>query len=165
MLLNKLPKRICILSLFTGASLLGGCGGEKPAVAAAQVEKAIFTSALDCESGGQLTLDVCSKTIEAAVAAHEKSAPSYKSQASCEEKEGTSKCERIAEKLYRPRLSAFLITASTPAVAFPLYLTKDAQLGFRTADMQVLLEKDDNLTFSKSARHAYEAYASKSAKN
>ena len=157
MLLTNLRKYCAVLGLLAAGLLLAGCGGGKP-VAVVTAERSIFTSALDCEAAGKFSIDVCSATIEAAVAAHDKTAPSYKSIDSCETAEGKEKCERIGENLYRPRLSAFLITASTPPVAAPLYLTRDGQPGFRTADKQNILAKDETLIFSKSARQAFEGH-------
>jgi len=135
---------------------LAGCGGDEPAAAAAPTgpkERHIYVSAVDCETGGRGTLEECSAAIEKAVLAHEKSPPPYKSLNSCETKEGANKCERVADRAYRPRLTAYVFDKTTSLVAQPLYPTA---AGYRTADGKVLAATDDNLIFSKSARDAYE---------
>jgi uncharacterized protein YgiB involved in biofilm formation len=148
-------------SLLAAAALplaLAGCGGEEKAAAATPAgpkERHIYVSAVDCENGGRGTLEECSTAIQKAVLAHEKSPPPYKSLNACEAKEGTNKCERVADKAYRPRLTAFVFDKGAALTALPLYPTTS---GYRTADGKGLSGSDDNLIFSKSARDAYEVF-------
>ncbi len=150
------------LVLASTSLALAGCGGDEPkAKAAAPVERSIFVSAVDCEASGKLSIDDCSKAIEKAVTAHEKTSPTYKSQSSCETAEGADKCERVADKIFRPKLVAYILDAATPPVAKPLYPTADGVAGFRNGAKEVLLASDDNLIFSKSAQDLYELLGQK----
>lgn len=152
----RLTASLAIASTFA----LAGCGGEEPVVAnkAAPTERSIFVSAVDCEASGKFGIEDCSQAIEKAIKAHDKSSPTYKSLDTCEDTEGSERCERVEERKYRPRLAAYVFDNATPPAAKPLYLTADGGAGFRTAEKEVLLGKDDNLIFSKSARDLYELY-------
>jgi hypothetical protein len=147
---------------------LAGCGGSdaqpKPK-AGAPVEKSIFVSVVDCEASGKFKTEDCEKGIEKAIRMHEKQAPSYKSEGSCEEKEGAGKCERLDERVFRPRLAAFLFDNTEPPTAKPLYLTLDGGQGFRGAEAkEVFLAKNDDLIFSKSASDLFELHGKKGKK-
>jgi hypothetical protein len=147
--------------VITSACLaLAGCGGEEVQEdkAAVPTERSIFVSAVDCEASGKITIEDCSKAIEKAIRVHDKTSPTYKSLDSCEETEGAERCERVADRIYRPRLAAYVFDNTTPPAAKPLYLIADGAAGFRNADKEVLLGKDDNLIFSKSAQDLYELY-------
>lgn len=140
---------------------LAGCGGgdTKTAGTAQAPEKHIFVSAVDCEASGKFKFEDCTKAIDTAIGAHEKTAPTYRSVAGCEEKEGKGRCERSGEQIYKPRLAAFLFDQGKTVTAKPLYPTTDGAQGFRGADKAVLLGKDEALVFSKSARDSYELLA------
>jgi hypothetical protein len=160
--------RICfgklkpILVAASASLALAACGGDEPEQpkAAAPVERTIYTSALDCEAGGKLTLEQCTAAIERAVALHDKYAAKYRSLSTCEEAQGVEKCERVDEKEFRPRLTAFIVSAQDPNTTKPLYLTMDGQEGFQTVEKEMILAKNDNYIFSRSARDAYELHAS-----
>ncbi|MGQ0673447.1 MAG: DUF1190 domain-containing protein [Hyphomicrobium sp.] len=154
-------KWLTLVLAASAALSTGGCGGEEPAAAAptpAPTERAVFVSAVDCEASGRFSLDDCSSAIETAIRAHEGAAPTYKSLRACEEAEGTDKCERVGERIYRPLLVAFVFENATPPSATPLYHTNDGNPGFRSAGKQLFLGTDDNLMFSKSAKNAYELH-------
>ena len=158
----SLGKLYPILVAASASLALAACGGEeteKPK-AEAPTERAVYTSALDCESGGKLDLEQCTSAIERVVAIHDKNAPKYRSLDACEEVQGADKCERVDEKEFRPRLSAFVVLPQDPNTAKPLYLTLDGKEGFQTIDKEVILAKNDSYIFSRSARDAYELHAS-----
>ena len=156
------PKSLSFLLLCGAALALAGCGGDKPVAAApgpaAPTERSIFVSTVDCEASGRFPIEQCSNAIAGAVTMHDKYAPSYKSLGTCEETEGAGKCERMADRIYKPQLAAFIFDNATPPSATPLYLIVDGTPGFRTGDKKMMLGKDDNLIFSKSARDAYELH-------
>jgi hypothetical protein len=156
---GKLKPILVAASACLALTACGGDEGEQPK-AAVPTERAIYTSALDCEAGGKLTLEQCTAAIERAIALHDKYAPKYRSLGSCEETQGVEKCERIDEKEFRPRLTAFIIAPHDPNTAKPLYLTMDGQEGFQTIEKEMILAKNDNYIFSRSARDAYELHAS-----
>ena len=136
---------------------LAGCGAA-PQKSAASAPRGIFTSANDCSENGQLKIELCSKAIDAAIAEHEASAPSYTTLKACETAEGADRCERAASGRYRPRLLAFLVTGSAPPVGRPLYATLKGEPGFRTGERKNLLASDETLRFSEHAVTAYEAH-------
>jgi hypothetical protein len=162
----KAPNLLASLTIAATALALSGCGGDQPVEAAAKAptERHIFVSAVDCEASGKFALEDCEKAIDRAIRGHDKQAPSYKSVGTCEETEGLDKCERVGEKAYRPRLAAYVFDNAKPPAAKPLYLTLDGAFGFRTAEKEALLTKDDNLVFSKSARDLAELHAGKKKK-
>ncbi len=150
------PSYVALLCLAALAPLLSGCG-QSPGAEGDGAKRGIYTSAADCADGGRLTIEACARIIEAAVVEHEATAPSYSSLKSCETAEGTERCERAASGRYRPRLLAFLVVASNPPVAHPLYATQKGEAGFRTGDRKNLLASDETLSFSRHAVAAYEA--------
>ena len=151
----------CLISAGT-AFALAGCGGEEPTQAKkGPTERLIYVSAPDCEAGGKYSLDDCSAAIQKAIQFHDKKSPTYKSQGTCEETEGLDKCERVGDKNFRPRLVAYAFDDATPLTAKPLYLIKEGTPGFRVNEKDMLLEKDDNLIFSKSAKDLSELHVKK----
>jgi len=144
-----------VLSLLA-ATALAGCGGGAPKTPEVAAERAVYTNARDCATGNKITIEQCSEAINKAIAEHEATAPKYTSIRSCETAEGEGKCDRIADKQFRPRLLAFLVTLSKPPVARPLYATIGGEQGFRLADKTMLLGTDETLTFSTRATAAYE---------
>lgn len=161
MLRKNLRKLNPALAAVMASLSLAACGGEEPEKpkSAGPVERTIYTSALDCEAGGKLTLEQCTTAIERAIAIHDKMATKYRSIDACEEKEGVDKCERVDEKEFRPRFSAFIVNPQDPNSAKPLYLTMDGQLGFQTIEKEMMLAKNDTLIFSRSAIDAFELHA------
>ena len=102
---------------------------------------------------------------EKAVAEHEKSAPSYSTLRSCEATEGRDRCERTHIGNYRPVLLAFLVVASKPPVAKPLYASGDPKkIGFRSAAKDFYLTSDDAVTMSEHAQTLAEAHVDPKAK-
>lgn len=155
-------KIVATLGIVAIALGMAGCGGSAPQPTV-PVERHIYTSANDCAEEGKLPLETCSKLIEAAIAQHVATAPTYGSLRSCEKVEGPEKCERTDMKTFRPMLSAFLFALGEVPVAFPLYPTLDGKAGFRKLDKQVLQGDDEAITFSRQAVAAYEQHLGKAA--
>jgi uncharacterized protein YgiB involved in biofilm formation len=148
------------IALIAGAALLAGCGGgAKQAAPQAQGDRYIFISAKDCAESGKLDLQRCGDAIDAAIATHLSTAPTYKSLYNCEKAEGLERCERTDDKTFRPRLVAYLVTINAgAATALPLYSGTPDDKGFRQSDKKkVLLVTDDTLTYSQSSIAIYEA--------
>ena len=139
---------------------LAGCGGEKKQSAAA-VFRGIYTTSSDCAGSGKINAEQCIEAMEKAVIEHEKAAPSYTSLRSCENTEGKDRCERTHTGSYRPVLLAFLVTASTPPKATPLYAPGDKKVGFRTAAKEFFLTSDDSVAMSQHAQTLAEANVDK----
>jgi uncharacterized protein YgiB involved in biofilm formation len=146
------------LAVIAAALALAGCGKAQKSAEKVEVKQYIVTSAVDCADNTGLTYEVCTELIEQAVASHEKSAPTHKSREACEKAEGPEWCERMDEKVYRPRLTAFQISMTEKPTAVPLYPTKKASTGFRTASNGDVLTEADTFTFTKSASDAAELY-------
>jgi len=157
------------LTLMT--AVLAGCGGSAPKTVAnaSDEENIIFTSALDCEASGRFTAAHCTKALEAAMNAHLKKSPTYKSLSQCETTEGPEKCERMDAKNYRPRLVAVAVTPAAVKKAeaaggfpdaIPLYPTQSGEKGFRTLEKKIMLIDGDKTEFSPQAVAAAELGAS-----
>ena len=137
-----------------------GCGNGGGA-AKAQAAKGIYTNSVDCAEGGKLTFEQCAQALDAAVTEHEKTAPTYTALWRCEETEGVNKCEHTHAGRFRPKLLAFLVIATDPPVATPLYAPPKGKAGFRGADSKLYLEKDETITFSEHAQTQFEAHLDK----
>lgn len=162
--MSAFAKRFLLAGFAAGAVVLGGCGGEAPK-AKGPIYKGVYTSASDCAGGGHLTIDACSALIERGIAEHERTAPTYNSQKSCEAAEGADKCERSATNKFRPRLSAFMVLTTEPPTIRPLYPTLGGENGFRTADKTVIKADDESLNFSLGAQSLAEAHVAKKGKS
>jgi hypothetical protein len=148
--------------ILLAAAALAGCGnggGAKTAAPAAQSERFVFISAKDCAESGRLKLQQCGDAIDAAIAAHLATAPTYVSLRACEATEGGDRCERTDNKAYRPRLVAFLFNITGDAVkADPLYPPPGTEAGLRQTDKKkIVLTTDDAVTYSPLALAAYES--------
>lgn len=141
--------------------VLAGCGGS-PSASTTPDYKGIFTTAVDCGESGKISYEDCSAAMSKAVDAHEKDAPTYSSQRACIAKEGEGKCEfTAANGRYRPRLLAFLVTASKPPVAKPLYAHAKGKPGFRDISNNEYTIDTEELAFSEHAQTMFEAQAAK----
>lgn len=136
---------------------LAGCGGGGGSSSTtAKVPKGIYTTAADCADGGKLTYEQCSDLIYAAIDKHEAEAPTYSELRFCEAKEGEGKCEFTASQKIRPKLLAFLVTASEPPQAIPLYATPKGEPGFRDLAGNTYLHSNEELVFSEHAVTVFE---------
>lgn len=157
---RRMGSNIVVCSALATLALAGcGSGSQEPAK---PVARGVFTSASDCAEAGTLTLEQCSNAIAQAVANHEKTAATYTTLKKCEATEGTERCERTAEKVFRPRLLAFAVTPGKPPSASPLYASGNGQPGFKMSDKKVLQADDESLTFSRAAMGVAELHAGKS---
>lgn len=153
------------IALVIAVLALGGCGGDGKKTAEPAAFQGIYTASGDCADSGKLTIDQCLTAMEKAVAEHEKSAPSYSTLRSCEATEGRDRCERTHIGNYRPVLLAFLVVASKPPVAKPLYASGDPKkIGFRSAAKDFYLTSDDAVTMSEHAQTLAEAHVDPKAK-
>lgn len=136
-------------------AMLGGCGGSGSSDGP-KIPKGIYTTAADCAEAGKLTYEQCSDLIYAAIDKHEAEAPTYSELRFCEAKEGEGKCEFTANQKIRPKLMAFLVTASEPPQAVPLYATPKGEPGFRDLGGSTYLHSNEELVFSEHAVTVFE---------
>lgn len=154
-----------VVALAVTALVLAGCGGGSKKTAGPPPFQGVYTASGDCADSGKMTLDQCLAAMEQAVADHEKVAPTYGNLKSCEATEGRDRCERTHVGNYRPVLLAFLIVASTPPVAKPLYASGDPKkVGFRTAGNEFFLAGDEAVNMSRHAQTLAEATIDKKSK-
>ncbi|MCB1520970.1 MAG: DUF1190 domain-containing protein [Hyphomicrobiaceae bacterium] len=152
--------RPALMAVIVSAVALAGCGGEDKKVSDG-LYRGVFTTAVDCADSGQLSYEDCANVMAAAVKIHEADAPTYKSQRSCISKEGQGKCEFTANGNYRPSLMAFLVVASKPPEAKPLYAHPKGEKGFRDIANNTYTDDNDELTFSEHAQTKFEVHAVK----
>ena len=137
---------------FGALALLAGCGeAEKPKAAAPPAERGIYISASDCADGGKLSAEQCGQAIDQAVAAHEQTAPGYKTLSQCIAAEGAERCDKTVGGAYRARLQAFFVTMSNPPHGVPLYPPAGSSVGFRSPSRQAISAKDETLHVSLAA--------------
>jgi uncharacterized protein YgiB involved in biofilm formation len=139
-----LPLAVALAAAFT----LAGCGGET-----GPITKVVYISSGDCAQGGLIDFDKCAKAIDKAVVEHEKTARKYPTLLDCETSEGVDRCEKAAERHYRPRLMSYLFTISkTKTTAAPLYAGAKGAPVFRSADGTVYdHERTEGVKFSREA--------------
>ncbi len=153
---SRSHKLALVVAALVLPAALAGCGGSNSTSPAAKVAKGIYTTASDCADSGKLTYEQCSDLIYAAVEKHEADAPTYTELRFCEAKEGEGKCEFTANDKIRPKLLAFLVTASQPPHAIPLYATPKGEPGFRDLGGATYLHTNEELVFSEHAVTVFE---------
>ncbi len=150
--------RVFLAVVLAGVAL-GGCGKS----AKIPTEKFIYTTSADCASGGKVSTADCDKAIETALVEHDKLAIKYATMADCDKMEGPERCERVAERHYRPRLMSFLFVVNEKVVATPLYavqvsVNRSATL-FRDAGGTTYdWERTEGITFSRAAIRKAEGF-------
>lgn len=137
---------------------LAGCGGSAEPKAKSEAKQFIVVSAVDCADNTGLEFSTCIDVLQKAIAEHDKSAVTYTKISACETAEGTDRCERVDDKTYRARLSAFQITMAAKPTAIPLYAGKSPTAGFRTATNTDIAADADAYIFTKSAADAAHLY-------
>ena len=146
------PRFRMILTVALAAAALAGCskGAKIP------TEKFIYTSSEDCAASDKVKAADCDKAIEGALGEHDKLPIKYLTLADCDKAEGPDRCERVAERHYRPRLMGYLFVVNEKVVATPLYavqvvqgrnLTLFRDAGGNTYDW----ERTEGITFSRAA--------------
>lgn len=150
--MSYLQRTFSLLVLVMAASLAGCGGGAK-----GPTERLIYTSSADCEAAGKVAGEECAKAIEKALVEHDKLTIKYATMLDCEKAEGSDRCERVAERHYRPRLMAFLFTVNTKSVvAIPLYAVqvvtgKNAAIFRDAAGTTFDFERTEGVSFSRDA--------------
>ena len=147
-------------ALVAVAALLGACGDSGGSALGEAGTRGVIASASDCVAFGPGAVDACAKAIERAVSSHEASTQAYAQIESCESAAGAGMCERAASGMYRPRLSAFLVTVGETTRAEPLYPAEPGTVGFRTANKSAVAANDRSVTFSRLALSVAESQAS-----
>jgi uncharacterized protein YgiB involved in biofilm formation len=148
-MLPPTASRLIPLALtFVAAVSMGGCGGDQ-----GPTTRIIYVSSSDCAEGGLIDFDKCAKAIDKAVTEHEKTAKRYPALVDCESIEGVDRCEKAAERHYRPRLMSYLFSINKArAVAAPLYAGSKGAPVFRSADGTVYdYERTEGVKFSRQA--------------
>ena len=149
---------------------LAACGGSAPA-AVETGEKVVFVTTQDCASTKKLKADECAAVVKTALDDHLAQAPTYRSMVSCEKVEGETRCERMDEKTFRPRLLAMSVIVGDaeaarakmlPIPVTPLYATLAGEAGFRTLNKTILKGDDDLIQFTPKAIAAYSAFVARS---
>lgn len=145
---SRLSRPLSFAGAVLAALLVSACGSGNNI----PTEKVIYTSSADCADGGKLDFDKCSKAIDKAITEHEKSAAKFITLSDCEKSEGNDRCEKAAERHYRPRLMGFLFTINKNIVAAPLYAGLKGAPVFRGSDGTVFdQERTADVKFSKEA--------------
>lgn len=148
--------RLAPIFVLLSLPLLAGCGGSGSKQTGEKIFKGIYTTGVDCADSGKLSYEDCATAMAQAVTKHEKEAPTYDELRFCEAKQGAGKCEFTANHKYRPKLLAFLVTASKPPTALPLYAHQKAKEGFHDSAGKDHMYSDDQLVFSEHAQTMFE---------
>ena len=140
------------------AMSLAGCGAPPKAVV--PVQKFVVTSVAECVAMAGATEADCSGLFDAAVSAHTSKGTNYINRRLCEAAEGPDLCERLEEKVWRPKPQAFLVVRQGPATnASALYAGKDKTLVFRTVDATLFdPDKPEGTEFSPTAMKRLEGF-------
>ncbi|MBY0224674.1 MAG: hypothetical protein K2Q28_02590 [Hyphomicrobium sp.] len=149
------------LAALTSVLALAGCGKSGTPKGKVEVKQYIVVSAVDCADNTGLPFETCIDLLQTAIGAHDKAATTYPKIETCEKAEGADRCERIGEKSYRARLTAFQLTMSDKPTAVPLYAGKAATAGFRTSSNVEISADADTFIFTKSAADAAHLHISK----
>jgi uncharacterized protein YgiB involved in biofilm formation len=142
------------LAALASALALAGCGKSGTPKEKVEVKQYIVVSAVDCADNTGLPFETCIEVLQTAIDAHDKAATTYSKIEACEKSEGADRCDRIGEKSYRARVTAFQITMSEKPTALPLYAGKAATAGFRTSGNVEISAEADTFIFTKSAADA-----------
>lgn len=147
-----MSKRTLLAVLLSGLVFAGGCGkSDEPKVAAPPAEHGIFISVSDCKDSGKISEEACGQAIDAAVASHEETAPTYKSVNQCAGTLGPDRCDKGVDGLYRPRIQAFYVIMGDPATAVPLYPPTTPAIGFQSPSKQAIDARNESLHVSVAA--------------
>lgn len=164
MRMTLVRSRLALPAVAVATLLAAGCGGgaPKPKATDAKTETSIYISAKDCDENSKLGMTRCAELVDGAIAEHLKTAPTYLSLRTCEEKEGADRCERSDERAFRPRLIAFAVSLTgDKSTAIPVYiLNTSKQTGFRNGKQNYLLT-DDTLVVSKKSAAVYDSLRGK----
>ena len=138
------------------ALLLAGCGKSE----VFPVFKYVYVSESDCAAGGKVTPDDCRKAIDKALAEHDKMPVRFPTFADCEKVEGPDRCERVAERHYRPRLMGFMFVTKGPVItAAPLYAGLKGATVFRDVSGATFdWERTEGITFSRESIRKAEGF-------
>lgn len=135
---------------------LAGCGGSG---ATTKSERFVYTSTADCGEGGQITPDDCSNAADKALGIHDQQAPKYPTMRDCEAAENVDRCERVADRHYRPRLMGYLYTTGKQVTAVPLYSGQKGVNVYRdVAGTTYDWERTEGVKFSKEAIRKAEGF-------
>ncbi len=146
-------------AIFAVAALgLAACGDSGAPSAKIEAKRYIVVSAVDCADNAGLEFDRCAELMQAAVAQHDRTAPTYPKVDACEKAEGLGRCERAGEKSYRARVTAFQLTVGEKSAAIPLYAPKTDKAGLRTAANDEILPDAETHIFTDSANDASHFY-------
>lgn len=150
------PRTLAVLAC---GLALAACGKAEKKEEKVEAKQYIVVSAVDCADNTGLDYDTCSTVLEKAIGQHDKSATVHSRNDACEKAEGVDRCERVGEKSYRVRLTAFQITMSDKPTAIPLYAGKSDKPGLRTASDTSISPDTDSFIFTKSAEDAAHMHA------
>jgi len=144
------------ISIVLATALLAGCGGAK----SGPTERFVYTTSVDCADAGKVTAEQCRAAVDKAVVEHDQKAPKYITLADCEAAEARDRCERFAERHYRPRLMGYLFTVKGPSVsASPLYAGQKGATVFRDVGGTTYdWERTEGVSFSKLAIQKAEGF-------
>lgn len=144
-------RNLSITALAACSLALTACGSNAPDPNQTKAERGVVTSAFECPELLKVEMADCEKAIEEAKALHSRKAPTYRSEAKCEETEGKGRCERSGQESFSPRLQAFLITATKRPKAAPLYPSKEGKAGFAEGGGNMILTDSEKIKFSDEA--------------
>ena len=151
-----LSRSVALAALALLASLLAGCGGGT----AYPTERLIYTSIDDCTAGEKISAADCGKAVDKALVELDKASIKFPTMLDCEKAEGPDRCERVAERIYRPKLMGYLFTAKGPSVtAEPLYAGQKGVTVYRDANGKTYdWERTADVKFSREAVRKAEGF-------
>lgn len=164
---TTLSRSAIIFTLAAVTLTLSGCGGGDAPIVSKKSDhpQRVVTSSSDCSNTGILGPDECAEAVERAIQTHNEISQSYPNRRLCEKTESEGRCEQTVDGQYRARLAAYLVTASEPPAAVPLYFIKGATAsGFRDLDGTNYLEADLEIAFSEASVTVSESILRRSAR-
>jgi uncharacterized protein YgiB involved in biofilm formation len=144
-----LPRSLSTALLSLSATLLAGCGGGPTY----PTERFIYTTTEDCIAGEKIPAESCQKAVDKALLEFDKNPVKFATLADCEKAEGPDRCERVAERVHRPKLMAYIFTVKGPQVtAEALYAGQKGVTVFRDANGKTYdWERTEGIKFSREA--------------
>lgn len=152
--------RLALTVALVATTLLPACGSG--GASTGSTDRWVYTTAADCEAADKVKTEECGKAIDKAIIEHDQKAAKYPTMRDCEATEGIDRCERFAERHFRPRLMGYLFSQDKRLQfsAIPLYSGYKNATVFRDGNGKTYdAERTDGVVFSAEARRKAEGFA------